>query len=442
MTTAIETGQRTKRGSGTTAEAWSARAAQAIPGGVNSFTRLLDPPLTWVRSSGAYLWDTGGKKYLDYHLAFGPQILGHNHPVVDQRVREVIDRIDCIGVGATDLETLVAEKLIEKIPSAEAVLFCNSGTEATMHAVRLARAATERPKLVKFQGCYHGAYDSLLMNVISPANRLGAKDPGSAGLLAQAIEDTIVLPFNDVPAVEEAFDQYPDQIAAVITEPIPHNIGAVLPEPGYLAALRALTSRHGALLIFDEVITGFRHALGGYQSLCGVTPDLTTLAKAMGNGYPVAAVVGRRALMHRFMTGGGDVFFGGTFNGHPVGLAAALATIQVLEDESVHRHVFRLGDRLRRGLGEIAQRHGLVAIAGGFGSVVVLYFMEPPVRSYTDLLRCDGAKYVAFHRGMIEHGCFMLPMNLKRINLSAAHTEEDIDRTLEAADVVLAHLSA
>ena len=270
--------------------AWTARATAVIPGGVTSFTRGLNPPITWVRAAGARLWDADGREYLDYHLAFGPQILGHNHPGVDARVKETIDRIDCIGVGTTDLEVLVAEKLVQHIPSAEAVLFCNSGSEATMHALRLARGVTGRRRIVKFQGCYHGGYDSLLMNVISPAERLGGKDPGSAGLLPQAIEDTIVLPFNDLAAVEEAFDAYPEQIAAVITEPIPHNIGAVLPLPGFLEGLRALTSRHGAALIFDEVITGFRHALGGYQSICGVTPDLTTLAKSLGNGYPVAAV--------------------------------------------------------------------------------------------------------------------------------------------------------
>jgi glutamate-1-semialdehyde 2,1-aminomutase len=421
--------------------AWTARATAVIPGGVTSFTRGLNPPITWVRAAGARLWDADGREYLDYHLAFGPQILGHNHPGVDARVKETIDRIDCIGVGTTDLEVLVAEKLVQHIPSAEAVLFCNSGSEATMHALRLARGVTGRRRIVKFQGCYHGGYDSLLMNVISPAERLGSKDPGSAGLLPQAIEDTIVLPFNDLAAVEEAFDAYPEQIAAVITEPIPHNIGAVLPLPGFLEGLRALTSRHGAALIFDEVITGFRHALGGYQSICGVTPDLTTLAKSLGNGYPVAAVAGRAAWMEHFATAGGDVFFGGTFNGHPVGLAATLATIEALEDGAVHAHVFRLGERLRRGFGEIATRRGITATPGGFGSVAVLYFMEPPVRSYADLLRCDGARYVAFHRGMIERGIFMLPMNLKRNNLSAAHTDADVDRTLEEADAVLAALA-
>ena len=421
--------------------AWTARATAVIPGGVTSFTRGLTPPITWVRAAGARLWDADGREYLDYHLAFGPQILGHNHPAVDAGVKEALDRIDCIGVGTTDLEVLVAEKLVQHIPSAEAVLFCNSGSEATMHALRLARGVTGRRRIVKFQGCYHGGYDSLLMNVISPAERLGTKDPGSAGMLPQALEDTIVLPFNDLAAVEAAFDAYPEQIAAVITEPIPHNIGAVLPVPGFLEGLRALTRRHGAALIFDEVITGFRHALGGYQSICGVTPDLTTLAKSMGNGYPVAAVAGRADWMERFATAGGDVFFGGTFNGHPVGLAATLATIEALEDGTVHAHVFRLGERLRQGFGEIAARRGITATPGGFGSVAVLYFMEPPVRSYTDLLRCDGARYVAFHRGMIERGIFMLPMNLKRNNLSAAHTDADVDRTLEEADAVLAALA-
>ncbi|HEX2185075.1 MAG TPA: aspartate aminotransferase family protein [Chloroflexota bacterium] len=440
MTTAIAAAEG-QLGPGATAS-WTARALEAIPGGITSFTRGLEPPITWVRAAGAHLWDAAGRRYLDYHLAFGPQVLGHNHPAVNARVKEAIDRLDCIGVGTTDLEVLVAEKLIEHIPSAEAVLFCNSGSEATMHAVRLARAVTGRLKLIKFQGCYHGAYDSLLLNVISPPERLNQQDPGSTGLLPQALEETIVLPFNDLGAVQETFDRHPEQIAAVITEPIPHNIGAVLPQPGFLEGLRELTRRQGAVLIFDEVITGFRHALGGYQSLCGVTPDLTTLAKSMGNGYPIAAVVGRRDLMHQYATAKGGVFFGGTFNGHPVGLAATLATIEALEDGSVHQHLFRLGARLRAGLDEIARRRGLLAHAAGFGSVAVLYFMAPPVRTYADLLRCDGAKYVAFHRAMIERGIFMLPMNLKRNNLSAAHTEADVDRTLDEADRVLGALSS
>jgi glutamate-1-semialdehyde 2,1-aminomutase len=406
---------------------------------VSSFTRGLNPPLTWVRAAGARLWDADGREYLDYHLAFGPQILGHNHPAVDARVKETIDRIDCIGVGTTDLEVLVAEKLVQHIPSAEAVLFCNSGSEATMHALRLARGVTGRPRIIKFQGCYHGGYDSLLMNVISPAGRLGSKDPGSAGLLPQAIEDTVVLPFNDLAAVEEAFDAHPEQIAAVITEPIPHNIGAVLPLPGFLEGLRALTSRHGAALIFDEVITGFRHALGGFQAICGVTPDLTTMAKALGNGFPIAAVGGRAELMDRFnTTDGGDVWFAGTCNGNTPGVAAALAGIDFLERNEAHAHLFRLGDRMRAGLREVAARAGVPATVTGYGSVFSLLFMDGPANTFADLRRNDAGLMVAYRRELASRGVFEIPENLGRSHLMHSHTDADVDHALEAAERALA----
>jgi glutamate-1-semialdehyde 2,1-aminomutase len=253
------------------------------------------------------------------------------------------------------------------------------------------------------------------------------------------VDDTLVLPFNDVEEAAQTMHDLGGEIAAVILEPIPHNIGCVLPRPGFLRGLRDLTREHGSLLIFDEVITGFRHGLGGYQKIAGVTPDLTTLGKAIANGYPLAALCGRADLMQRCRPGG-DVFFAGTFNAHPVGVAAALASVEVLERPGSYDYLFGLGERVRTGLSEIAARAGVEATVTGFGSVFVTYFMSPPVENYTDLLRNDAAKFLAYRRKMIERGIYKLPMNLKRNHLSLAHTEADIDETLEAADAVLKEL--
>ena len=417
--------------------AWDAEARKLIPGGVNSSTRKIDPPMVFERASGSRVWDADGREYIDYHAAFGPIVLGHCYSKVDSRVVETLGKLDIVGLGATELEIALARKLREHVPSAEAVHFCNSGSEATYNAVRLSRAVTGRKKLVKFQGCYHGWHDYLCMNIITPADKIGKPDPGSAGMMPEAIENTLVLTFNSVDELEETFRTQGSEIAAVILEPIPHNIGCVIPEPAFLQALRDLTTKHGSLLIFDEVITGFRHALGGYQSICGVTPDLSTFAKSMANGYPVAALCGKSEYMHRFATGGGDVFFAGTYNAHPLAMAASLATIEALESGEVYKHTFALGDRVRKGLQEIVDRLGIKAWATGFGSVVLLYFKEPGARNYTDLLACDMAADVSFRRGLLERGSLVLPMALKRVHISATHTEQDIDLFLEHAEDVL-----
>jgi len=318
------------------------------------------------------------------------------------------------------------------------VLLCNTGSEATYHALRVARAFTGRKKILKFQGCYHGFHDYVLRNVISPADKVGGLDPGSAGILPEALENTLVCAFNHVEEVEAALAANPEQVAAVILEPIPHNIGCVLPSADFLRDLRALCSAHGVVLIFDEVITGFRHGLGGYQKVCGITPDLTTLGKAMANGFPMAAVCGKAEIMDRFNTRtGGDTFFAGTYNGNAVGCAAALATMEVLEREPVHAHVFRLGERLRVGLQQIHQRLGTRATVAGFGSVFLSYFMEGPIRSYTDLLRNGAERFVEYRRRLIERGVFKMPMNLKRNHVSYAHTDAHVDRTLQACEDVL-----
>lgn len=412
------------------------QAQRYIPGGVSSANRLVEPNLVFTRAQGAYIYDADGRRYIDYHAAFGPPILGHCHPEVNQRIAETLAQVDLVGVGATELEIQLAQKIVEHVPSAERVLFCNSGSEATFAAIRLARAVTGRRKLIKFQGCYHGGHDAVLMNVISPPDKIGRKDPLSAGMTPEVVDDTMILPFNDVEEVSQTIQEQGQAIAAVILEPIPHNIGCVLPRPEFLRVLRDLTHKHGLLLIFDEVITGFRHGLGGYQKVAGVTPDLTTMGKAMANGYPLAALAGRADLMEHCRPGG-DVFFAGTFNSHPVGVAAALATVEALERPGSYEHLFGLGERVRSGMREITERLGVEATVAGFGSVWVTYFMAPPVENYTDLLRNDARSFVAYRRKMIERGVYKLPVNLKRNHISLAHTAADIDQTLEAAEAAL-----
>lgn len=412
-----------------------------IPGGVNSSLRNVDPRLVPVRAEGAYFWDCDGTRYLDYHAAFGPPILGHGHPDVNRAVHEAIDRTDQVGVGVGPHEIELSQLIAEHIPSAERVLLCNSGSEATYHALRLSRAITGRTKIIKFQGCYHGFHDAVALNIISPATKLGSHDPVSAGSHPQVLGDTIVCEFNNLDSVEAAFKAYPGQIAAIIVEPIPHNVGCLMPVDGFHAGLRKIATHYGALLIFDEVITGFRHALGGFQSICGVTPDLTTLGKAIANGYPIAALAGKREFMDRFNTRtGGDVFFAGTFNGHPVGASAAIATIKVLRDKRAHEYLFKLGDTMRSGLRDIMQRHGVKSYVAGFGSVFLTYFLEGPITKYTDLLRNDADFFIAYRRKLVERGIYKLPMNLKRNHLSLSHTEADVQLTLEACDDVIREL--
>lgn len=414
----------------------AARAARVIPGGVNSGLRRMPWPIAIASAHGAHFTDADGTEYLDYHAAFGPVLLGHNHPRVNAAVRAVTGRLDITGIGVTEGEVELAETIQRHVPSAERVLLTNTGNEATFAALRLARAVTGRTRIIKFQGTYHGWHDAVAMNVLSPPEKLGRHDPLTLGMAPGIVEHTIVLPFNDIEAVDEAVQRHAEQIAAMIVETIPHNMGCVPPRPGFLQALRDICTRHGIVLIFDEVITGFRHAIGGYQKIAGVTPDLSTFAKAMANGYPIAAIVGRADMMDRFGPGGG-VFFAGTYNGHPVGVAAALATIAELEDGSVHRHCFALAERLAAGLHQIARDLGIPLTVAQFGSIFTPYFLDGPVERYDDLLANHTARDLYFRRAMCERGIFMLPVALKRSHVSAAHTDADIDRTLEIARDVL-----
>ncbi|MDH4176695.1 MAG: aspartate aminotransferase family protein [Thermoleophilia bacterium] len=421
-----------------TAASLAARAVRVIPGGVNSGQRRVPglEELVIAGTAGATFTDGEGRVFTDYHAAFGPPLLGHNDPDVDAAVAAAAGSVGNMGVGVSPVEIEVAERLVAAVPSIEKVLLTATGSEATFHALRLARTVTGRRHVIKFQGCYHGWHDAVAMNVISPAERVGGKDPLSGGILPEVLDATLVLPFNDADAVERALVDH--DVAAIILEPIPHNIGAVLPLPGFLERLRELATAHGAVLVFDEVITGFRHGLGGYQAVAGVMPDLTTLGKAMANGWPVSALGGTAELMDLFSTTPGrPAFFAGTFNGHPAMAAAALATIEKLEREPVHEHVFRLGERARTGLQELYDRLGVPAVVSGFGSVFVSYFLEGPVVRYDDLLRNDVDLFVGYRRELMRDGIFELPLNLKRSHVSYAHTDEDIDRLLAATEAAV-----
>jgi glutamate-1-semialdehyde 2,1-aminomutase len=419
-------------------EALLESAAEVIPGGVNTCRRRSEPRLCFRRGAGAYLEDLDGRRFVDYHAAYGAVFLGHSHPAVTARVAHAIETTVLFGVGVTEAEVALARKLVEHVPSVQQAVVCNSGSEATYHAIRLARGVTGRQKLIKFQGCYDGFHDYVLRNVLSRPEGVGRRDPHSAGMLEAAIDATLVCRYNDLDDVRATLERHGEDVAAIIVEPVAHNSPGLLPRPGFLEGLRELCDAAGALLIFDEVITGFRHHLGGYQAICGVHPDLTTLGKAIANGFPLAAIGGRREHMERFTTtAGGDVHFGGTYNGNAAAVEAGLATIEQLEDGRVHERVFALGERMRSGLTEVAVRVGVPAVVGGFGSLFVLCFMEGPLETYEDVLRNDDALFGRYRRELIKRGVFEMPESLGRSHIGAAHTTDDIDRSLEAAEAAL-----
>ena len=340
-----------------------------------------------------------------------------------------------MGIGVTQVEIELAERLVAAVPSLEKVLLTCTGSEATFHALRLARTATGRRHVIKFQGCYHGWHDSVAMNVISPAERVGTKDPLSGGMLPEVVAADDRLPVQRRRRRRARARRARRDVAAIILEPIPHNIGAVLPQPGFLERLRELATKHGTVLVFDEVITGFRHGLGGYQAVAGVTPDLTTLGKAMANGWPVSALGGKAELMDLFSTTPGQpAFFAGTFNGHPPTTGGRARDDR--EAPARARARARLPPRRARAHRptELYERLGVPAVVSGFGSVFVTYFLDGPVVSYDDLLRNDVDLFVGYRRELMQDGIFELPLNLKRSHFSYAHTDEDVDRLLAATE--------
>jgi glutamate-1-semialdehyde 2,1-aminomutase len=415
------------------------RASKVIPGGVNSATRQIGAPYGFASAEGARMVDLDGNSYIDFHAAFGATLLGYRHPSVDGAVRKAIEESSLFGLGVTEAEVVFAEQVNSVMPSAEMVITTMSGSEANIQAIRLARAVTERDYIVKFQGCFHGSYDSVARNVISPPERAYKLDPLSKGIPRDTLDHTLIAEFNDLDDVAGLFASYPGQIAGVILEPVAHNVGCMVATDEFVLGLRKLTDDHQALLIFDEVITGFRHSLGGFQASCPVTPDLTSFGKGLGNGYAVAGLGGRRHLMNRFAVPQGDVLLAGTFNGNPVSMAAAIATIAVLRDEDpdFYSRTSGLAQRAREGLESIIKTLGIPAQVSSYGSVFAVYFLEGEVRGYRDLLRNDNAAYVEFHRRMTDRGMLMLPMSLKRNHVSGAHTAADIDAMLDCASDVL-----
>lgn len=418
----------------TKSKALADRATKVIPGGVNSGTRRNGAPYAFSAGSGAYLTDFDGNRYLDYHAAFGAILLGHRHPVIEQAMTAAADTLDLSGYGVSEAEVALAELVVDVIPSVEQTVILNSGSEAVAYAIRLARAATDRKYLIKFQGGFHGWSESVARNVISPKERAYGDDPITTGILPDSWQSTLIAEFNDLESVRTIFEQYPEQIAAVIVEPIPHNVGALVPTKEFIEGLRTLTTDQGSLLIFDEVITGFRHALGGYQQICGVTPDLTTFGKAMGNGYPVAGVGGRRDLMQQFDAAGGTVALLGTFNGNATSCAAGIATINYLKDHpDFYTRTHELGERWRTGLRGIFAELEIAAEVVGFGGTFSTYFIDHQASGFKDLLENDVEAAVQFHRRMIDRGVLMIPLALKRNHISGSHTAEDIDMSLAAA---------
>jgi glutamate-1-semialdehyde 2,1-aminomutase len=413
------------------------RASRVIPGGVNSPARAFGAvgghPLFVVRGQGPYLFDIDGNRYLDYVGSWGPLILGHAHPRVVTAVEEALGRGASFG-APTALETELAEMIVAAMPSVEMVRMVNSGTEASMSAIRLARGFTGRDMIVKFAGCYHGHVDSLLVQAGSSATTLGV--PNSPGVPAGCTADTLVLRFNDVDGLADAFRAHQDQIAGVILEPVVGNMGLVAPRADFLAELRRLTERHGALLIYDEVMTGFRLAYGGAQALYRQTPDLTVLGKIVGGGLPVGAYGGRAAVMQRVMPAG-PVFQAGTLSGNPLAMAAGLATLQELRDHPPYARLDQLGQQLAAGLDRAATEAGVPHQVARVGSMWTFFFNPTPVTDYDVARRSDTARFARFFWAMMDRGIYLPCSQFEAAFLSAAHTEEHISQTVAAAKEAL-----
>ncbi len=414
------------------------RARGVLPGGVNSpvraFRAVGGTPFFVARAEGPRLTDVDGKSYLDYVCSWGPLILGHAHPAVLEAIRAAAARGWSYGAPC-EAEVQLAELVRRRMPSVEMVRFVNSGTEATMAAVRLARAATKRDVILKFVGCYHGHGDSFLVKAGSGVATLGLPDsPGVPGALASL---TVTVPFNDVAAVEDVFRQRPQQIAAVIVEPYVGNAGFIAPDAEFHPALRALCDRTGALLIFDEVMTGFRVAPGGAQERLGVRPDLTTLGKIIGGGMPVGAYGGRADLM-RLIAPEGPVYQAGTLSGNPVAMAAGLATLGETSRPGFYETLEERTARLVAGIGDAARRHGVPVTVGHAGSLWGVYFTAGPVRDFAQAQRSDTALFARWHGAALERGVFLAPSAFEAGFVSSAHTDADIAHTVTALDAALA----
>ena len=417
------------------------QAVKVLPGGVNSPVRAYRAvgmaPRFITKADGPFLWDEDGKQYIDYVCSWGPMILGHNHPVIREAVERAVK--DGLSFGApTRREVEIAQLMVDLVPNIEMVRMVNSGTEAVMSAVRLARGATGRNKIIKFEGCYHGHSDCLLVNAGSSA--LAGGHPSSAGVPEDIVKHTLTAQFNDLASVEALLDAYPGQIACIIVEPVAANMGVVNPAPGFLEGLRALCDKSGALLIFDEVITGFRLALGGAQEYFGVKADLVTFGKIIGGGMPVGAYCGSRALMEQ-VAPCGPVYQAGTLSGNPVAMAAGLAQLNYLKDHpEVYTDIAAKGEKLAAGLRATIAKTGAPVVVNQIGSLLAPFFTPTAVSTFVDAKGSDVGKYAQYFQGMLERGVALAPAQFEAMFVSAAHGEEELQATLAAAEAVFAGL--
>jgi glutamate-1-semialdehyde 2,1-aminomutase len=409
------------------------RARKLVPGGVNSPVRAYGSVGGTARfieaASGSRIEDVDGNRYIDWVASWGAVIAGHAHPMIVDAVRAAAARGTSFG-APTEAEIELAERISERVPSVEMLRLVNSGTEAVMSALRVARGATGREKIVKFEGCYHGHSNELLAAAGSGVATLGI--PGTAGVTAGAVEDTIVAPYNDLGAVEAAFSRHPDAVAAVVIEPIAANMGLVQPVPGFLEGLRGLCDRHGAVLIFDEVISGFRVGPSGAQGRLGVVPDLSTFGKVIGGGLPVGAYGGRRDLMEQ-VAPLGEVFQAGTLSGNPVAVAAGLAALDLLEKKGVYQSLEDTGRTLAEGLAALAAEAGLPFCSDAVGGIVGFFFHPGPVRDYADARKADAERFRVFFHAMLDQGIYLAPSPFEVAFVTLAHGAAEVDETLEAA---------
>jgi glutamate-1-semialdehyde 2,1-aminomutase len=417
-----------------------AKARQLMPGGVNSpvraFRAVGGDPIFVASGKGATMTDVDGKCFIDYVLSWGPLILGHAHPEVVEALAKVLERGTSFGT-CTPREVELAERIVEAYPSIERVRLVNSGTEATLSALRVARAATGRDKILKFEGCYHGHGDSLLAKAGSGVATLGL--PDSPGVPRALAELTLTVPFNDTAALEEAFHLHYEQLAAVIVEPVAGNMGCVPPEPDFLQKLRILTQEQGTILIFDEVMTGFRVAYGGAQKLYELDPDMTTLGKIIGGGLPVGAYGGKARLMD-LVAPSGPVYQAGTLSGNPLAVAAGLKTLEILRRPGLYERLNSLTGRLAAGLGVEASRQGLPLTVNRVGSMFTAFFTRKPVRDFGSAKQSDTAAYGHFFRALLDTGFYFPPSQFEAAFVSTCHSEGDISATIEAAGFAFAGL--
>jgi glutamate-1-semialdehyde 2,1-aminomutase len=415
-----------------------AAAQEYLAGGVNSpvraFKAVGGTPVFMNEASGARIKDVDGNEYIDFVGSWGPMVVGHAHPEVVSMLHTLVARGTSFGTP-TELETELGRRVVSMVPSIDRVRFVNSGTEATMSAIRLARAATERPKIIKFTGCYHGHSDSLLANAGSGVMTLGI--PSSPGVTEGTVADTITVPYNSLPAVRDVFMEVGDQVAAVILEPIAGNMGVIPPAIGFLQGLRDMTNEYGALLIFDEVISGFRVASGGAQEFYGITPDLTCLGKIVGGGLPVGAFGGRADLMD-LLAPNGPVYQAGTLSGNPLAMGAGIATLEILSNGEVYRTLDALGEQLEGGLRDAASNAGIPVHINRVGSMMTGFFQEGPVTNFESAAKSNTDRYGAYHQSMLESGIYLAPSQFEATFVSLAHTNEEIAAAGEAAAKALA----